>query len=146
MSGRLVGLGLVGFALVFGAALVWFQFFAFYERQRDLPTVEIGGVPVLVSGYDGIDATSSPLKLRGCFRIDPVAMAGLAPVTDAVPLTPPFWFRCFDAGALTRDLQAGVAQAYRVGVDQPEGFDRMIAVYPDGRGYLWRQLDDAFAE
>ncbi len=146
MSGRLVGLGLVGFALVFGAVLAWFQLFAFYERQRDVAALEIGGVAVPVAGYDGIDAASSPLKLRGCFRIDPSAVSALPPVADAVPLTPPFWFRCFDAGALTRDLHAGVATAYRIGVDEPSGFDRMIAVYPDGRGYLWRQMNGALAE
>lgn len=141
MSGRIVGIGLLAFALVFGAALVWFQVFAFYERQHGVGALTIGGQVVPVADYDGIDAATSPLKLRGCFRIDPAAVAGLAPVTDATPLTPPFWFRCFDAGALTGDLAAGRARAYRIGVNEPAGFDLMLAVYPDGRGYLWRQLN-----
>lgn len=146
MSGRLVGIGLVGFALVFGAVLAWFQVFAFYERQQGLGALTIGGVVVPVADYDGIDAASSPLKLRGCFRVDPAAVAGLDPVADAVPLTPPFWFRCFDARALTDDLATGAAKAYRIGVNAPDGFDLMIAVYPDGRGYLWRQPNEAFEE
>lgn len=141
MSGRIVVIGLLAFTLLFGVALVWFQFFAFYERQEGVATVEIGGQPVPVSGYEGIDAMSSPLKLRGCFRIDPAALAGLEAVGDATPLTPPFWFDCFDVAALTGDLEAGRAKAYRIGVNEPAGFDRMLAVYPDGRGYLWRQLN-----
>ena len=99
-----------------------------------------------VADYDGIDAASSPLKLRGCFRIDPAAVAALAPAADATPLTAPFWFRCFYARALTRDLAAGDAQAYRIEQNAPDGFDLMLAVYPDGRGYLWRQLNLKFRD
>jgi hypothetical protein len=144
MKGRTLMIGLLAFAALFGAALAWFQLFAYYERQRGIGALTIGGAAVPVAGYDGIDATSSPLKLRGCFRIDPEAVAGLAPAADATPLTAPFWFRCFEAGALTRDLAAGAATAYRIDRDSPAGFDLMLAVYPDGRGYMWRQLNDRF--
>ena len=94
-----------------------------------------------VAGYDGIDAASSPLKLRGCFRIDPAAVAAPTPAPQATPLVAPFWFRCFDAGRLTADLAAGAASAYDIAPDPPPGFDLMLAIYPDGRGYLWRQLN-----
>ena len=99
-----------------------------------------------IAGYDGIDAATSPLKLRGCFRIDPAAVAALAPAPQATPLTPPFWFRCFDAGRLTADLASGAARAYDIATDQPEGFDLMLAVYPDGRGYAWRQRNGRHAD
>lgn len=141
MNGRRLVLGFAVFLGVFAAALVWFQFFAFYERQSGVGALQIAGEAVPISDYDGIDATSSPLKLRGCFRIDPAAVASLAPAADATPLVGPFWFRCFDAGRLTDDLAAGRATAYRIAHDDPEGFDTMIAVYPDGEGYLWRQLN-----
>ena len=104
----------------------------------------VAGAPIPIADYDGIDAASSPLKLRGCFRIDPVAVVRLPVAPDATPLVAPFWFRCFDARALTRDLAAGAATAHLVSRDTPEGFDLMIAVYPDGRGYLWRQLNARF--
>jgi hypothetical protein len=141
MRGRTLIFGFLVFLLVFAAALVWFQLFAFYERQRGVGALQIDGQAVPVADYDGIDATASPLKLRGCFRIDPAAVVGLAPATDATPLTAPFWFRCFRAGQLTRDLASGAAIAYDIGRDQPPGFDLMLAVYPDGRGFFWRQLN-----
>ena len=140
MKGRTLVIGFLAFLALFAAALVWAQVFAFYHRETSAP--ELG--PLRVSDYRGIDAASSPLKLRGCFRLDPAAAAGLAPAPDATPLVAPFWFRCFDAGQLTRDLATGAARGYAVARDAPEGFDLMLAAYPDGRGYLWRQLNDRF--
>ena len=142
MSGRRLVIGLLLFAAVFGVALYWFQVFAFYERQSGTDTLP--GAPVAIADYDGIDSASSPLKLRGCFRVDPATVAALPVAAAPTPLVAPFWFRCFDAGALTRDLAAGAATARLVAHDLPEGFDLLVAVYPDGRGYLWRQLNDRF--
>jgi hypothetical protein len=140
MSGRRLVTGFLAFLLVFAAGLVWFQEFAFYQRQSGLGTLTIAGTAVPVAGYQGIDAGTSPLKLRACLTLDPGAVAGLDPAPEATPLVPPFWFRCFDARGLTRDLAAGRARAYAIGHGQPAGIDLMLAVYPDGRGYLWRQL------
>lgn len=141
MSGRRLILGFAGFLALFAATLVWFQVFAFYERQSGVEAITIDGVAVPVTDYQGIDATSSPLKLRGCFRIDPAAVASLAPAPDATPLVGPFWFDCFDAGQLTHDLEAGRTLAYRIARDDPAGVDTLIAVYPGGEAYLWRQLN-----
>ena len=142
MSGRRLVVGFLVFLALFVAALSWFQLFAFYQRQNDVAALDIAGAAVPVAGYQGIDSTASPLKLRGCLRLDPAAVAGLTPAPEATPLTPPFWFRCFDTGQLTRDLAAGAARAYAIGRDTPPSFALMLAVYPDGRGYLWRQLED----
>jgi hypothetical protein len=141
VRGRTLILAFAGFLALFAAALVWFQVFAYYERARGVGVLTIDGVAVPVADYDGIDAATSPLKLRGCFRIDPGAVAGLAPDREATPLVAPFWFRCFDAGRLTADLAAGKAVAHRIAHDDPAGFDTLIAVYPDGEGYVWRQLN-----
>lgn len=148
MRGRTLVLGFLVFVAIFAAGLIWAQFFAYYERQRGVGALTISGEVVPVSDYDGIDSGSSPLKLRGCLRIDPATVARLAPppAPQATPLTPPFWFRCFDAGRLTADLASGAARAFAIGPDQPEGFDLMLAVYPDGRGYVWRQLNARYAD
>ena len=146
MSGRRLVLAFLAFLAVFAAGLVWTQLFAYYQRQTGVGALTIAGQAVPVADYDGIDAATSPLKLRGCLRIDPAAVAALAPATDATPLNPPFWFRCFSARALSRDLAAGAAKAYRIEHDQPPGFDLMLAVYPDARGYVWRQLNAKFEE
>ena len=144
MSGRTLILAFAAFLAVFSAALAWFQFYAFYERQHGIGALVIAGEVVPIADYDGIDSTSSPLKLRGCFRMDPTTVADLEPAADATPLLAPFWFRCFRAGALTTDIAAGAASAYRIAEDEPAGFDLMLAVYPDGRGYFWRQLNERF--
>jgi hypothetical protein len=146
MRGRTVALGLLGFTLVFAASLTYFQFFAFYQRERDRSALGFGGHDIPVSGYDGINASTSPLKLRGCFEIDSSAVAELPPALDATPLTAPFWFGCFDAGRLTEDLAAGKASAHALARDEPEGFDVMLAAYPDGRGYLGRQLGEKYRD
>ncbi len=143
MNGRTLMIALLAFAAVFAAALVWFQFFAFYQRTTDFP-VTVNGAPVAVAAYDGIDASSSPLKLRGCFVADPADFAAAPPAPDAAPLLPPFWFRCFDARTLSVDLASGVATARTLATDAPQGFDLMVALYPDGRGYLWRQLNERY--
>jgi hypothetical protein len=146
MRGRVLVLWFLGFVVVFAAALVYFQFFAFYDRVAGVRSLTVAGDVVPVAGYDGIDASSSPLKLRGCFTLDPALLAGLEPAQDATPLTAPPWFGCFDAGRLTEDLASGGASAYAAARDAPEGFDVMLAVYPDGRGYIWRQLGAAFRD
>ena len=148
MRGRTLILGFLAFVALFLAGLVWTQLFAYYERQTGINALSIIGEPVPVAGYDGIDSTSSPLKLRACLTIDPAAVARLAPppAPQATPLNPPFWFRCFDAGRLTADLAAGTARAYDIGRDDPAGFGLMLAVYPDGRAFVWRQLTERYAD
>lgn len=146
MSGKRLIQGFLIFLAVFAAALIYTQFFAYYERLDGVETVTVAGVPVAVSEYRGISSSSSPLKPRACFALDPEAVADLAPATDATPLTAPFWFRCFDAHQLTEDLAAGSATAYAAARDAPKGFDEMVAVYPDGRAFLWRQLNETFRD
>ena len=61
MSGKAVAIGLVAFAAIFGAALYWFQVYAFYERQSGIGALVVAGETVPVARYEGIDAASSPL-------------------------------------------------------------------------------------
>ena len=141
MRGKPLAIGFLIFVVIFGAALWWFQVFAYYRTVDGLMVVDIAGRPVQVVGYRGIDADSSPLKMRGCFRLDPGALPeDAAAAEDPAPLIAPFWFGCFDAEALGADLEAGRARALVAARDEPEGFDRLVAVYPDGRAYQWREL------
>lgn len=140
MSGRavLVGMGLA--LLVFAAALWWFQTRAWYSEVAGVETVTVAGREVPVADWRGIDAASSPIKLRACFRVEPGALAD-APVAEApTPLIAPDWFDCFDARALTAALASGEARAVRAAAGEFEVTERLIAVYPDGRAYMWRQL------
>ncbi len=144
MTGRLRGRALLvgmGVALViFAAALWWFQTRAFYEELPAQAAVDVAGRAVPISDFRGIDAPSSPIKLRACFRVAPGALAE-APTAEApVPLVAPGWFDCFDAGRLTADLEAGEARAVVAAEREFTDTERLIAVYPDGRAYMWRQL------
>ena len=106
MPGRILMIGLIGFSVIFGAALWYFQTRGWYEPVENLTSITVNGVVVEVTDYQGIDAESSPLKLRGCFTMPPAA----APVADRPdPLIAPGWFECFDAEAIATDIAAGTA-------------------------------------
>jgi hypothetical protein len=148
MSGRIVALVIVIVTAVFGAGLWYAQVHAFYE-EIEAERINVQGESYPVSDWRGIDASSSPLKLRACFRLPEAARediaARLEPYPEATPLVPPGWFDCFDAGRLTADLEAGRATAYLAEEEEFEGANRILAVYPDGRAYMWRQLTPEFA-
>ncbi len=147
MNGKLLAGGLIGFALLFGAVLWWFQVYAYYgETEADSVTVQ--GREVAVSDWRGIDATTSPNKLRACFTVEPAAFVDVPRAPDPDPLLAPGWFDCFDARAIAADLEAGRATAY-LAEDETEAdaadyeILRMIAVYPDGRAFMWRHYRES---
>ncbi len=141
MNGRTLMIGLLALAAIFGVGLWYAQVYAYYDRVDGLATVRIGGTDVKVSDYRGIDADTSPLKLRGCFRLDPAAVE--APAAPApTPLIAPGWFDCFDAGAIGAALERGEARAVVAQADDAPGFDRIVAIFPDGRAYQWRQASE----
>ncbi len=146
MRGRPLMIGLIAFTALFAAALYYAQVFAWYERSSGVGALRVGSEVVPIADYQGIDATSSPLKLRGCFRADPASFAAATPAPEAEPLTAPFWFRCFDARTIGADLAAGRATALALEYDTPPGFDVVVALYPDGRGYLWRRLNARYTD
>ena len=138
MSGRILIIGLLLIAAVAGAGLWYAQVYAYYQPVEGLSSVTIDGAAVPVSDYRGLDGASSPLKLRGCFTVDPALVAGPAP-RKATPLIAPGWFDCFDAEAIGLALEQGAARAV-VAEAAPQGFERIVAVFPDGRAYQWRQV------
>jgi len=146
MTGKIFVIGLLGFTLIFGAALWYAQFYAFYNEVDGLTSVEVDGRTIAVSDYRGLDGESSGLKLRGCFTVDPADFEGLPLAEAPVPITPPDWFDCFDVVELTHDVESGVATSYMAAKEEMEGLDRIVAVYPDGRAFLWRQLNEKYQD
>ncbi|MEM9144663.1 MAG: DUF6446 family protein [Pseudomonadota bacterium] len=142
MTGRMIVIGLVGFAALFGLGLWYAQFYAFYE-ETTAQEVEINGVAYSVADWTGIDASSSPLKLRACFQLAETPEAPLAP--EPTPLVAPPWFDCFDAGAIDAALRAGEAVAYLAAREEALGVNRIVVRYPDGRAFMWRQLNERYA-
>jgi len=164
MSGRLLISLMLGFALIFGAVLWYFQNYAFYytlpapdagitgEAQPTKGVVDLrltrlnDAAPeaITVAGFQGIDADTSPLKFRACFtfgRSIPMMTETYVIYQAPTPLKAPVWFDCFDSAKLTDDLQSGTALAFLGQADIQYGVDRVIAVYDDGRSYAWNQIN-----
>lgn len=139
MSGRVFIFLFMGFTLIFAVGLWYFQTRGYLEEVTGVETVSIDGVAHPVSEYVGIDANTSPLRMRGCFRIASDVPGPVEP--NPTPLTTAGWFDCFDVETLTADLESGAARAVRAAFNQPDGFDRIIAIYPDGRAFQWRQMN-----
>lgn len=142
-NGSYVVVGLIGFAFLFGMTLWWFQQYAFYEETL-AETVEIAGRAYPVTQWQGITAASSPLKMRACFVLqEPFeALPSIAPE----PLVAPGWFKCFNAEFIDKNLARGYGKAYVAERNDPKGFDRIVAVFPGGRAYMWRQLTETVSE
>lgn len=156
MGGKIVGVGLLVVALVAGVSLYYLQVYAFYEEiKQDAAVVELtsiySGEPeeIIADDFVGIDSTSSPIRYRGCFTT-PMSQALLSETyvsyDKAVPLIGPGWFPCFDAKAIGTDLEEGLALPFLSKADVSNGVDRVVAIYPDGRAFIWHQLNDKFAE
>ncbi|MEM1160318.1 MAG: DUF6446 family protein [Pseudomonadota bacterium] len=145
MSGRGLMIGGLVVLVAFTTALWWFQTRAFYEEIPATAIIQTPAGAIAVAGFSGIQASSSPLKLRACMTLDPADVSGLEFASDAEPLVAPRWFECFDAKSLSRAIDAGRAAAYALGPTEADGIDRMLAVYPDGRAFLWHQLAPKFA-
>ena len=151
MNGKIPALVILMFALIAGAAVYYLQEYAYYTEAAFRPGAEIlltpieGGTPepILAEGVEGIDATSSPLRFRACFRT-PMTQAMLTETYVAYPkpepLNAPAWFGCFDAAAIGAALEKGEALAFLSQSAIAPKIDRVVAVFPDGRAYAWHQL------
>ncbi|MFN3955518.1 MAG: DUF6446 family protein [Pararhodobacter sp.] len=142
--GRLVALALVLAGLLAGGGMYYLQVYGYYDRLEpqisltvDLPE---GATRLSIADFQGIDSASSPLRYRACFTLVGPVME-LQPYTEPRPLNAPSWFSCFDAPGLDADLAAGRATAWLGESNFIYGFDRVLALYPDGRGYLWHQMN-----
>ncbi|MFP4404161.1 DUF6446 family protein [Rhodosalinus sp.] len=151
MSGRLVALVLIAAAVIGGGALYWLQIYAFYEplaptgpEDVQVALAEGGAAPLPHADFRGIDSDSSPIRYRACFTLAEGAQAVLdsaAPARDPEPLVAPGWFDCFDATAVAAALDEGTATAYAGAAALPYGIDRVVAVFEDGRGVAWNQIN-----
>lgn len=147
MNGKIIGIAILGITAVFAGAQWWFQTRAYYEPVAlgSLPVALADGetIALQLSGAEAIDADTSPLRFRACLTVGPDVAARLVaqgvPAVDPTPLIAPDWFGCFDAAAIGAALQAGQAQAILSQTEVRPGADRIMAVYPDGRVFVWHQ-------
>jgi hypothetical protein len=151
MNGK-IAVMLIVLSAALGGGFLWYTAErAFYEPVAFQPGAEIRLVPlasdvpepIVVEAVEGIDASSSPIKFRACFRT-PLSLAMLTetyrPYDGAEPLVAPSNFPCFDAVNIGTALESGEALAF---LSEPEihtGVDRVVAVFQDGRAYAWHQM------
>ncbi len=156
MSGKLIGSFIVLVSLVFGAVLYWTQEYAYYTPvSTDGAVVTLMNVatgapePMAMSGFQGTDSDSSPIRFRACFQ----AQQSLATLTETfevydhpTPLNGPRWFDCYDAAQIGNALEHGQAVAFLSQKNIYDGVDRVVAVFPDGRAFAWNQLNDTYQD
>ena len=141
MDGKSFIFFFLGGVVVFTAALFYFQNYAYYETAEFRQNFLLGNKRYEISNYQGIDSESSGLKLRECFVVDKLENVDLPKYKKPTPLTAPFWFKCFNAESITKDLADGKASAFLFKKEEFDGIDNVIAIYPDGTSYRWRQLN-----
>ena len=134
----------LSFVVIFSVALFYFQNYAYYESIDARQRMVLGNKMYKISNYQGIDSKTSGLKLRECFVVDILDDINLPKYEKPTPLTAPFWFKCFNAKRITKDLENGKASAFLFKKEEFDGIDNVIAVYPDGRSYRWRQLNTKY--
>jgi hypothetical protein len=152
MITRIVIIAMVVTSLIAGAALYYLQVYAYYREvlAADAGNVQMTslttGQPeeILFENFKAIDSDSSPIRFRACFDT-PLSQAMLTETYEtypaAEPLIAPDWFDCFDAEAIGTALESGEAIAF-MGVENVRyGVDRVVAVMPDGRGFIWQQIN-----
>lgn len=152
MNGRIAAGVIVITSLVAGAAMYYLQVYAYYTEASFTPGAEILLTPIeseipepiLAEGITGIDAGSSPLRFRACFKT-PMTQAMLSETyrayDGAEPLLAPAWFDCFDAQEIGTALEKGEALAFLSQSNIAPDIDRVVAVFADGRAYAWHQLN-----
>lgn len=140
-SGKLLMKGLLTFCVIFGIALWYYQTRAYYEEVTDVTEINAYGDPWPVANYRGINADTSPLKLRACFEVDWDYAPSVEFRDVAEPLVAPSWFDCFDAEQITLDILNEKATAILVAENEVYGFSRYVAHYEDGRAFMWRQIN-----
>lgn len=151
--GKIAVSALILAALGTGGGMWYAQEYGFYSRiETGSPgatvalTTASGVQPLAITDFEGIDAASSPLRWRGCFRLDDPLPADAVPFEGATPLIGPSWFSCYDANRIGEDLEQSVAHAVLSQDEIHPDVDRVLAVYPDGRAYGWHQYNDKTPE
>ena len=156
--GKILASVIVISAIVAGAAVYYLQVYAYYDTVgADTPAAEISLTlldtdqpePILIDNFEGIDADSSPLRFRACFttsQSQAMLTETYQTFEDAIPLTGPNWFSCYDATEIGEALETGEAIAFLSERNILDGVDRIIAVFPDGRAFAWHQLNEKYQD
>ncbi|MGP6085796.1 DUF6446 family protein [Antarctobacter jejuensis] len=152
MTGKIIAIGIVLIALIFGAVVYYSQVYHFYEEITAtgtddvmLTTLDGDRAAIPYSDFRGIDADSSPIRYRACFTttLSPAEAAErFERYEGAEPRNAPGWFDCFDAETIGDLIDAGQAQVFTAERNLEFGIDRVVAIADDGRGFVWHEINE----
>ncbi|MFV0491085.1 MAG: DUF6446 family protein [Pseudorhodobacter sp.] len=150
MTGRIAAIIIILSAVLVGGAVYYLQVYGYYneidpasaEARVMITRLDGSAEKLAIEDFRGIDAESSPIRYRACFRlaVQPERTEFL-PYEGAEPLVAPNWFDCFDAQEIGTALEDGIATIWLGTENHEYGIDRVIAVMPDGRGFSWPQIN-----
>ncbi|MEL6958106.1 MAG: DUF6446 family protein [Pseudomonadota bacterium] len=147
-SGVLAGVGMLYLQNYAG----WAELTSAEVGEIQLQTLETGELQAITAeNVKGLDTVtdgvrlSGDLSFRACFDT-PVPLSVFQEtyvvMDDPVPLTSPGWFDCYDARGVGKALEDGLARAFRGKENIAYGVDRVVAIYPNGLGFVWHQLNE----
>lgn len=155
---RLAIVFILGSGLLAGVGLVYLQSYAGWAEldQAQVGEIQLQSVvdgeltTILAENVKGLDTVEDGVRLSGdlSFRACFTTPQSLATFTEsyvikdnAEPLTSPGWFECYDARDVGAALEAGEAIAFAGAENISYGVDRVAAIFDDGRGFVWHQLN-----
>jgi hypothetical protein len=144
-KGRFAVIVIVLSAALVGGFMYYLQVYGYYTRLEpqigyQVATPDGGTARLDIVDFEGLDSDSSPLRYRACFTVIG-SLPSLVDYPRAGPLNAPGWFDCFDAESIGEDLEAGQARAVLAESNFRYGFDHVMALYPDGRAFVWPQIN-----
>ena len=153
MKGKILVITILLTSFLAGATMYYLQVYGFYakvgiEQSKGISLVNLAtkeAEQIEVLNFQGIDADSSPIRFRACFKVNQsidFLREEYKTLKNAMPRNAPNWFECFNAKRIGEDLSAGLATAFLGNKNFEYGIDRYIVIYPDGRGYAWHELND----
>ncbi len=148
--GKVAVVLLLGSAVAAGVGIWYTQTYAYHDEapaqdRITLTTLQAEEAALEVIDFTAIQSASSPLGFRACFTLVQPPRGFTETYdrpTSADPTIAPSWFDCFDARQIGEDLRAREAIALMGTKNIAYGIDRIIALYPDGTGYAWHQLNN----
>ncbi|MCT4554608.1 MAG: DUF6446 family protein [Pelagimonas sp.] len=153
MTGKIMAGAIVICGVIAAVAMYYLQVHHFYEEVQAKGTDDVqltvlaSGAPesILYDDFQAIDADSSPIRYRACFRT-PMSLAMMTETYEiyegAEPKVAPGWFDCFDAQEIGAQIASDQAIVFTSQRNFEWGIDRVVAVTSDGRGYVWHEVND----
>lgn len=151
--GKFLVILLVLSTAVAGAAIYYLQIYGYYFDVVSTPGKDVKLMPkdgttptaIAYSDFEAIDATSSPIRYRACFKTE-LSLETLKQdyvVSPKVePRTAPDWFTCFDAQTIGTALEEGRATVFLSAKNVGFGVDRVVAITDQGQGFVWHDFND----